>query len=143
MLYHNQDGNMRKFAYAEPTFRLSRQRIELRLIRGSQVLQPDGSWIDVEGSVREGELVTITDRQTVDVRTLKWAVEEEHHIDIETEEMVIDQEATPAQYAYPAYSFMMGATPTRLGMDSLDGYVYAAIATQVETYLTANGLVGE
>lgn len=118
MIITNTNGNLRTCVYANPEFDNSRAQIVLRLQRTAQVQQSEGVWTDIDVAVSASSIV-ISDDILINPTTY-----------------VI----TPVT-GTPAYTFLTSRTLAQIGAQSLDDYVYALIAAQIETYLTANNLV--
>jgi hypothetical protein len=115
----SESGNLRTVRFASPEFQLEANQLILKVWEAKQVKQADGAWESVPGSEKYITAFPVHDGVKVNTATL---------------EVVTEGGA-------PAYSFIMASTPESLGMTALGGSIYAAIATQVETFLEVNGVM--
>lgn len=118
MIIKAEIGNLRECFYADPKFDNTNKRIILEIMKTAQVKQGE-TWDDIGVAVYQ-KTVIINDNKTIDPITYTFSRDET---------------------AVPAYSYLISRTVAHLGVVSLDEYIYAVIAGQIEKYLTANNLV--
>lgn len=125
MIEKETHANLRRLIFANPTFDLDAERITLRLRRVTQYRDDAGEWAELaEARALPCEDITIDNTRRIDPAT----------------GLLLPPGADQAG-AMGAYDYFMSRTAAELGIQSMDGPVYPAMAAYIESLLVQNGLV--